>query len=201
MKTGGTALFYLFRDQDLGISNPLNDNPAPPFESRLIYAFIAEDPDGDMVMRADGDSAPAGQDARALAYRLDDQIGFVMRLANQRHTALFATLMIEGLTPPQFGMLARLRELGPCSPQRLGRLLHLDLPTVKGVIDRLMGRGFVLSAQDPQDRRRRAVGLTERGLAVADAAIDAGRDITTRTLAPLSAEESEQLIALLRKLT
>src|SRR5206468_1789491 len=41
-------------------------------------------------------------------YRLDDQVGFVLRQAQQRHTALFASLMIEGLTPTQWAALAKL---------------------------------------------------------------------------------------------
>jgi len=141
------------------------------------------------------------EDEAIESYRLVDQVGFLMRVANQRHTAIFASRMIEGLTPPQFATLAKLREVGPCSQNRLGRLVHLDAATIKGVVDRLSGRGFVLTAEDPLDRRRRAVGLTERGHAVADAAILVAREITEATLEPLTASEREQLIRLLRKIS
>lgn len=134
------------------------------------------------------------------AYRLDEQVGFLMRVANQRHTALFASRMIEGLTAPQFATLAKLREIGPCSQNRLGRLVFLDAATIKGVVDRLIGRGFVMIADDPLDKRRRAVALSERGHAVADAAVVAARDITKATLAPLTPEERRQAVALLKKL-
>lgn len=145
----------------------------------------------------------SGRDADSEAvesYRLVEQVGFLMRVANQRHTAIFASRMIEGLTPPQFATLAKLREVGPCSQNRLGRLVHLDAATIKGVVDRLSGRGFVLTAEDPLDRRRRAVGLTERGHAVADTAILLAREISEATLEPLSAPEREQLVRLLRKI-
>jgi len=141
------------------------------------------------------------EDEAIESYRLVDQVGFLMRVANQRHTAIFASRMIEGLTPPQFATLAKLREVGPCSQNRLGRLVHLDAATIKGVVDRLSGRGFVLTAEDPLDRRRRAVGLTERGHAVADAAILVAREITEATLEPLAVSEREQLIRLLRKIS
>lgn len=141
-------------------------------------------------------------DAKAVdAYRLTEQVGFLIRVANQRHTAIFANRMIEGLTPPQFSTLAKLREVGPCSQNRLGRLVHLDAATIKGVVDRLSGRGFVLTAVDPLDRRRRAVALTERGHAVTDAAILLARDITEETLEPLTGPEREQLVRLLRKIS
>lgn len=133
-------------------------------------------------------------------YVLDEQIGFLMRVANQRHTAIFATRMIEGLTPPQFATLAKLREVGPCSQNKLGRLVFLDAATIKGIVDRLSARGFVVATDDPFDRRRRAVALTDQGRTVANAAVEIAAEITDATLAPLSADERRQIVALLKKL-
>ena len=133
-------------------------------------------------------------------YMLDEQIGFLMRVASQRHTAIFATRMIEGLTPPQFATLAKLREVGPCSQNKLGRLVFLDAATIKGIVDRLGARGFVVATDDPYDRRRRAVALTEQGRAVANAAVEVAADISEATLAPLNVEERRQIIELLKKL-
>ena len=107
-------------------------------------------------------------------YVLDDQVGFLMRVAMQRHTSIFTARMIEGLTQTQFAALAKLYEVGPCSQNHLGRLIYLDAATIKGVVDRLSGRGFVTALADPNDRRRRAVALSERGRQVTEAA-PAGR--------------------------
>src|SRR6476469_4039472 len=96
-------------------------------------------------------------------YLLDEQVGFVMRVAMQRHTSIFTARMIEGLTQTQFAALAKLFEVGGCSQNHLGRLIYLDAATIKGVVDRLGARGFVTALNDPKDRRRRAVALTERG--------------------------------------
>jgi hypothetical protein len=95
-------------------------------------------------------------------YVLDEQVGFLMRVAVQRHTSIFTGRMIEGLTQTQFAALAKLHEVGPCSQNHLGRLIYLDAATIKGVVDRLGIRGFVTALADPKDRRRRAVALTER---------------------------------------
>lgn len=149
------------------------------------------------------DGPPELIDAKApdkAPYVLDEQIGFLMRVANQRHTAVFTTRMIEGLTPPQFATLAKLREVGPCSQNKLGRLVYLDAATIKGIVDRLGARGFVLATDDPYDRRRRAVALTEQGRAVANAAIVVAAEISEATLAPLDAEERKQIVRLLKKL-
>ena len=94
---------------------------------------------------------------------LDDQVGFLLRVAMQRHTTIFMSRMVEGLTQTQFAALAKLYEVGPCSQNHLGRLIYLDAATIKGVVDRLCLRGFVTALNDPKDRRRRAVALTERG--------------------------------------
>ncbi|GLK73864.1 MarR family transcriptional regulator [Ancylobacter dichloromethanicus] len=152
-------------------------------------------------MTTDGPGELAGAETRTdNTYRLDEQVGFLIRSANQRHTALFGARMIEGLTPPQFAALAKLSEVGPCSQNRLGRLVCLDAATIKGVVDRLAARGLVLATDDPLDRRRLAVDLSERGRAVAATAIVVARDISEAMLEPLTPAEREQAIRLLRKL-
>ena len=75
-------------------------------------------------------------------YRLQEQVGFILRKAHQRHVAIFAS-RIGDLTPPQFAALARLREAGDTSQNQLGALVAMDAATIKGVIDRLKARGLV----------------------------------------------------------
>jgi DNA-binding MarR family transcriptional regulator len=106
---------------------------------------------------------PATDAAEHGRYVLDDKVGFLLRVALQRHTAIFTTRMIEGLTQTQFAALAKLHEVGPCSQNHLGRLIYLDAATIKSVVDRLGARGFITALNDPNDRRRRAVALTDRG--------------------------------------
>ncbi|MGC2825597.1 MAG: MarR family transcriptional regulator [Pseudolabrys sp.] len=133
-------------------------------------------------------------------YVLDEQAGFLMRIAMQRHTSIFTSRMIEGLTQTQFAALAKLYEVGPCSQNYLGRLIYLDAATIKGVVDRLHLRGFVSALDDPKDRRRRAVALTDRGRQVTEAAMLVAAEITATTLTPLTADEQRLIAKLLRKL-
>jgi DNA-binding MarR family transcriptional regulator len=137
----------------------------------------------------------------AAGYVLDQQVGFLMRVAMQRHTSIFTSRMIEGLTQTQFAALAKLHEVGPCSQNHLGRLIYLDAATIKGVVDRLGIRGFVTALADPKDRRRRAVALTERGREVTQAAIGVAAEITAATLAPLTEAERRVVCELLKKLS
>ena len=133
-------------------------------------------------------------------YVLDDQVGFLMRVAMQRHTAIFMSRMVEQLTQTQFAALAKLYEVGPCSQNHLGRLIYLDAATIKGVVDRLHLRGLVTALSDPKDRRRRAVALTDRGRRATEAAMQVAAGITAATLTPLTAEEQRTVVKLLRKL-
>ena len=143
----------------------------------------------------------AGQDRPEQGrYVLDDQVGFLMRVAMQRHTSIFMSRMLEGLTQTQFAALAKLYEVGPCSQNYLGRLIYLDAATIKGVVDRLHARGFVTALNDPKDRRRRAVTLTERGREATEAAMRVAAEITAATLVPLTGEEQRVIAKLLRKL-
>lgn len=133
-------------------------------------------------------------------YVLDEQVGFLLRVAMQRHTAIFMSRIIEQLTQTQFAALSKMHEVGPCSQNQLGRLIYLDAATIKGVVDRLGLRGFVTAVNDAVDRRRRAVALTARGRAVTEAAIKIAAEITAATLEPLAADERREVARLLKKL-
>ena len=133
-------------------------------------------------------------------YVLDEQVGFQLRVAMQRHTSIFTSRMIQALTQTQFAALSKLHEVGPCSQNHLGRLIFLDAATIKGVVDRLGMRGFVTALNDPKDRRRRAVALTDRGRQVTEDAMKVAAEITAATLAPLTADEQRILARVLKKL-
>ncbi len=134
------------------------------------------------------------------AYHLDEQVGFLLRQASQRHAAIFAARMIEDLTPTQWAALARLGERGPCSQNQLGRLTAMDAATIKGVVDRLVARGLAETRADRQDSRRLTIALTEAGQALVGRAVAAAHKITEATLAPLSTVERRSIMKLLNKL-
>jgi DNA-binding MarR family transcriptional regulator len=134
-------------------------------------------------------------------YRLEDQIGFVLRIAVQFHTAIFTSQMIEGLTQTQFATLSKLREVGHCSQTQLARLLVLDAATTKGVVDRLELRGLVAVQADREDRRRRLLSLTPDGISLVQRAEVVAARISEATLSALTAPERARLVHLLRRMT
>lgn len=134
------------------------------------------------------------------AYRLDDQVGYLLRLASQRHATIFQSQTIEGLTPTQFSALIRISEQGTCSQNRLGRLAAMDVATIKGVADRLRQKGLIVTRPDPDDKRRTLISLSPQGQALVARMQGVGHSITAETLKPLTSSEQRNLVKLLQKL-
>jgi len=132
-------------------------------------------------------------------YCLDQQVGFMLRRATQRHLALFAN-QIAQLTPTQFATLAKLCELGPTSQNALGRQTAMDAATIKGVVDRLRRKQLLTSQPDPNDQRRVVVAASDAGVALFETLWQSAAFVSIETLAPLNPDEQETFLALLQKL-
>ena len=156
------------------------------------------------------DGAKPGQSRKKLraspqvgleTYRLGEQIGFVIRKASQRHTAIFAKRMLEQLTTTQWAALVKVAKLGPVSQNQLGRDTAMDVATIKGVVDRLIARGFVTARSDPADSRRNLIALTRDGAAFVRAGLPIATGITEDTLKGLTSGERQMLLELLPKIS
>ena len=134
-------------------------------------------------------------------YQLEEQVGHLLRRANQRHTALFAERFGDsGLTPLQFAALMKLAEVSAVSQNELGRLTAMDPNTVQGVVQRLERRGLIERRPHPEDRRRVNLALNASGQSLAMSLVSDGLGISAQTLEPLSTEERTVFVRLLRKL-
>ncbi len=132
-------------------------------------------------------------------YQLTDQVGYNMRRAYQRHVAIFSRLVAD-VTPTQLAALARLYEQGAVSQNKLGRLTAMDSATIKGVVERLRSKGYILSRPDPNDQRLRLVELTPDGEALFRNVHAQALRARAETLEPLTDAEAAQFEALLAKL-
>lgn len=133
-------------------------------------------------------------------YILEEQIGFILRQATQRHVNIFTERMVVGVTPTQFSVINILDRLGTCSQNQLGRLVSMDAATVKGVIDRLSAKGVTRTAPDANDARLLLVTLTAEGRKLAKECLPYASEISEATLAPLTAAERKRLLTLLKKI-
>jgi DNA-binding MarR family transcriptional regulator len=118
----------------------------------------------------------------------------------QGHKQTVVSVERLGLTVPQMAVLFALDESGGRTTMSdLVRLTHQSGATLTGIVDRLIGAGFVDRDRDPNDRRVVQVVLSDAGRAkLADVAAQRERDIA-RMSAALSETELEQLEYLLDK--
>jgi DNA-binding MarR family transcriptional regulator len=134
-------------------------------------------------------------------YRLEAQIGYVLRRAHQKATSVFNAVMSEfRVTPTQFAALAKLDDAGRVSQNELGRLTAMDPATVWGVINRLMKHGYVSQSPDPDDGRLVMLELTDAGRKATLSMKAVAAEVSRETLRPFTDEEAEQLLALLGRL-
>ena len=150
-------------------------------------------------------SLPELTDPAASAQRedfiLDEQVQHLLRRAHQRASAIFLNVLADAqLTPTQFFAMARLHETGKLSQNRLGRLAAMDPATIQGVIRRLQERGFIERLPDPNDRRRMVLSLSPKGQETVSALLADARRVGGEILSPLSEEERETFMGLLKKL-
>ncbi|MEV4495466.1 MarR family transcriptional regulator [Micromonospora arborensis] len=99
-----------------------------------------------------------------------------------------------------YRLLASLAEDGPASQADLGRRCGIDRSDVVAAINDLAGRGLVVRAPDPADRRRNVISSTEAGAEVARRMGETVARVQDDLLAPLSTTERAQLTRLLTRL-
>jgi len=153
-----------------------------------------------MRVREEAGIAVQGQ-AEPVPYRLEEQIGFVLRRVHQHATDVFSTVMVGfDITPMQFAALAQLHDLGPTSQNQLGRLAAMDPATMFGVAGRLLKRGLVRQSVDPSDARLVVLELTSAGRLLIEAMTQRGLEVSRRTVQQFDPGEAEMLLRLLGKI-
>jgi MarR family transcriptional regulator, temperature-dependent positive regulator of motility len=94
--------------------------------------------------------------------------GHLLRRAQQVHLAVWQREVSRELSSVQFAALTVLDRTGGTSQAELGAELFLDRSTVADVIIRMVRRGLLAREQNPDDRRRKIVTLTDEGRRVLD---------------------------------
>jgi MarR family transcriptional regulator, lower aerobic nicotinate degradation pathway regulator len=132
------------------------------------------------------------------AYRLEDQVGFLLRRAYQRAASnLIERIGPYELTAPQFATLARLYERGTLSQNLLGRLVAMEPANIRDVVLRLKKRRLIVTRRDLEDGRLILVSLTPAGLSLVERLLPIEIECTAKTLAALNANEKRLLYDLL----
>ena len=134
-------------------------------------------------------------------YRIEEQIGYLLRRAHQRASAIFQMSIGDpNITPTQYSSMVKLNEYTELSQNLLGRLVGMDKATMQGVVRRLKERQFVDSRPHPGDARRTLLSLTTEGQRIVGKLLLNGPAVSRETLKPLNGTEQRQLLELLSKI-
>jgi DNA-binding MarR family transcriptional regulator len=125
---------------------------------------------------------------------LISQLGYVI---STRFRAILSPL---GLEPRHFLVLRHVARAQGLSQHALGSALHIPPSRMVGLVDTLEQRGLVERRSNPRDRRARALFLTEEGGRILEEAWRIALGHERAVTAGLTAEERDQLFALLRRL-
>ena len=98
---------------------------------------------------------------------LEQSLGFLVNgAAAAMRRALEARLAAYGLSAPQWAVLQRLWERDGQRPSDVASGLHLDRPTVTGILKRMQVKGLVRMRRSDRDWRVVEVFLTPRSRAL-----------------------------------
>jgi DNA-binding MarR family transcriptional regulator len=138
-------------------------------------------------------AAPAGGLADSAAFLLS-KVGFE---ASRRFRAMLEPL---GLEPRQFALLRHVAGAEGQTQQALGDALGIPKSRMVALIDDLEQRGLVERRLRPDDRRARALHVTDAGSACLDKALRVADDHEAYVRERLSGAEHRQLVAMLQRL-
>jgi MarR family transcriptional regulator, lower aerobic nicotinate degradation pathway regulator len=129
--------------------------------------------------------------------------GFLMNWVGSRSRARFAEALHErtGLHPREFGVLNMLARNPGITQHAIGEGAGVDPSTMVATLDSLEERGLAERRPHPEDRRKRAVYLTEKGKESLHEGRKVGQAVGKEVFSRLTSEERKQLHALLRKLS
>lgn len=104
------------------------------------------------------------------------------------------------LTLRQVQVLVLVRATPDLTGQDLARVLDVTTPTMSGIVERIVTRGWLDRRPDPADRRRLLLRVTEAGETVLAALEGPTREARARLLEGLDADELDDLARLLGRM-
>ena len=116
------------------------------------------------------------------------------------HKKLEGDLEKEGLTPPQFYVLATIGYAGGLPFGEIGAKMMVTVSNLTGIVDRLEEKRLVARKRDERDRRVVHVVLTDKGAKLCRNTIPLFEKSIAEIFAALDKSQQKELASLLRKL-
>lgn len=134
-------------------------------------------------------------------FHLDDYIPYLLHQAHLAMLGLFTPVLAEhGLTLPEWRVLAALHSDSPMRFRDLVTATGLEPPTLVRVAAKLEKQSRLSREKSDEDRRGTLLAITPEGRAIASLAIPKAYEAQALATQDLSADETELLRRLLRRI-
>lgn len=110
-------------------------------------------------------------------------------------------LVKRTLTQTQFLVLVAIHSRGSCPMSGLANNMHVSLPTMSGIVERLVEKGYVQRVEDKEDRRKVVVELSKSGKEMISQFQGAVSRRWNEVLKNLGQQDIEAFYAVIAKLT
>jgi DNA-binding MarR family transcriptional regulator len=146
---------------------------------------------------ADDTTDPAAEEAaRTLVRQGTSGAGHVIRRLFQLRSRLWQETVPYDLTGPQYTVLGALFLNGRMDQGTLGQHAGLDKSTAAPIIERLRGRGLLVTTRDTADARRKLLDLTPEGRRTVVRMAPFAVEVDERLLSALTADERAEFARL-----
>ena len=110
-------------------------------------------------------------------------------------------LVSRSITQTQFLVLVAIHSRGTCPMNILADSMQVSMPTMSGIVDRLVKAGYLDRLEDSQDRRQVVIKLTNKGKKMIEQFQGAVGERWQEVLQVLSKQELAAFHAVVMKLT
>ncbi|GEM02342.1 DNA-binding transcriptional regulator, MarR family [Halolactibacillus halophilus] len=122
---------------------------------------------------------------------LHDCMNFLLSVSQNKVFKYFSKLLQEyKLTPAQYGVLNCLWQAGTLSPKQIGSMLHLEAPTVSGILDRMQKADLIERSIDENSRRNVWVAPTDKANVMRESIEKVTQHLNTVVLKDVPDEEA-----------
>jgi DNA-binding MarR family transcriptional regulator len=141
-------------------------------------------------MSVEKDEAARSAAALARQWKLENGIGFLLRLLEAKYDGLYQSVTRQtDITPRQFGVLMALLQEGPMTASALAERISCDRNTLSEMLKRMTARRLISKKSHPDDRRSIQVQITAKGTSALMAVVPAAARLQDLMLAPLSQDD------------
>lgn len=125
-----------------------------------------------------------------LQYDFESSVGYwIFSTAHEFQQKLNEELAQHGITYRQWEVLVWLSIAGESSQSELAQRMHIEAPTLVGVLDRMERDGWITRAPDERDRRRKVIRVSPQVEPVWARMVDCAKGVRAQAIEGITEAE------------